>query len=95
MTDPDVIYLEPECCADPDTGRCWCKNDAFHHCEDGHKATKYVRADRIEALETLLTEIRDLTVERRDHATMDEAEAVMRWTLWEGVLDDIKKVMGG
>jgi hypothetical protein len=45
-------------------------------------------------LRFLLTEIRDLTVERRDHATMDEAEAVMRWTLWEGVLDDIKKVLG-
>jgi hypothetical protein len=51
-------------------------------------------ADRIEALETLLTEIRDLTVERRDHATMDEADAVMRWTLWEAVLEDIKEVLG-
>jgi hypothetical protein len=45
-------------------------------------------------LETLLEEIRDLTVEHRDHATMDEAEAVMRWTLWEAVLDDIKEVLG-
>jgi hypothetical protein len=45
-------------------------------------------------LRFLLTEIRDLTVERRDHVTMDEAEAVMRWTLWEAVLEDIKKVMG-
>jgi hypothetical protein len=60
-----------------------------------HGAQRYVRADRIEALETLLTEIRDLNVERRDHATMDEAEAVMRWTLWEAVLEDIKKMMGG
>lgn len=50
-------------------------------------------ADRIEALETLLTEIRDLRVEH--HATMDEAEAVMPWTLWKGVLEDIKKVLGG
>jgi hypothetical protein len=45
MTDPDVIYLEPKCCADPDIGRCWCEHDAFEHCEDGQKATKYVRAD--------------------------------------------------
>lgn len=51
-------------------------------------------ADRIEALEALLTEIRDLTVEHRDHATMDEAEAVMPWTLWEAVLEDIKEVLG-
>jgi hypothetical protein len=60
----------------------------------GEPVVKYVRADRAEALEALLTEIRDLTVDRRDHATMDEAEVVMRWTLWEGVLDDIKGVLG-
>jgi hypothetical protein len=69
---------------------------------------KYVRADigsfyqekDIDALMSerdklrfLLTEIRDLTVERRDHATMDEAEAVMRWTLWEAVLEDIEEVL--
>lgn len=60
----------------------------------GGPVVKYVRSGRIAALETLLEEIRDLTVDRRDHATMDEPEAVMRWTLWEAVLEDIKEVLG-
>jgi hypothetical protein len=109
MTDPDVIYLEPKCCADPDTGRCWCEDDIFYNCEDGHKATKYVRADlggknqekdidalmnERDKLRFLLTEIRDLTVKRLDHAAMDEIEAVMLRTLLESVLDDIKEVLG-
>lgn len=51
-------------------------------------------ADRIEALENLLTEIRDLRVEHRDHVTMDEAEAVMPWTLWDAVLEDIEAMLG-
>lgn len=51
-------------------------------------------ADRIERLEILLTEIRDLRVDRRDHVTMDEAEAVMPWASWEAVLDDIEKALG-
>ena len=50
MTDPDVIYLAPKCCADPDLGRCWAVDDEWpvepgdEH--DGHQpATRYVRAD--------------------------------------------------
>lgn len=32
--DHEVIYLEPECCADPDLGRTWCQ-DVPWDCEDG------------------------------------------------------------
>jgi hypothetical protein len=44
MSDPTVIYLQPECCADPDTGRLWCEDDAPVDCEEGAPWTKYVLA---------------------------------------------------
>ena len=63
MSDPEAIYLQPECCADPDTGRLWCEDDAPVDCEDGKPWTKYVRADmaeqqaaEIERLRALLNE---------------------------------------
>jgi hypothetical protein len=43
--DPDRIYLQPPCCADPDTGRLWCEDDEPVECEDGVPWTEYVRAD--------------------------------------------------
>lgn len=43
-TDPKHIYLQPECCVVPSDGRQWCEDDIWD-CEDGAKATKYVRAD--------------------------------------------------
>ena len=43
--DPDVIWLEPSCCADPIHGRQWCEDDAFPVCENGCKPVKYIRAD--------------------------------------------------
>jgi hypothetical protein len=46
MTDPKVIYLQPECCADPEVGRLWCEDDAPEDCEDGKPWTKYVLAAR-------------------------------------------------
>ena len=42
---PDIIWLEPSCCADPSHGRQWCEDDAFPVCEDGHEPVKYIRAD--------------------------------------------------
>lgn len=45
MSDPKVIYLEPECCADPIMGRMWCASDWPYDCEDGKTWTKYILAD--------------------------------------------------
>ena len=55
MTDLKRIYLQPECCADPDTGRMWCENPDPESCEDGNHWTEYVRADRVKALEELVS----------------------------------------
>jgi len=49
MSDPAVIYLQPACCADPDTGRMWCDDDAPVDCEEGALWTKYVLAADAEA----------------------------------------------
>jgi hypothetical protein len=48
MSDPEAIYLQPECCADPSVGRLWCEDDAPVDCEEGKPWTKYVRADLAE-----------------------------------------------
>lgn len=44
--DPEVMYLEPRCCADPNTGRQWCQDEVWaDNCEDGKRGVKYIRAD--------------------------------------------------
>ena len=45
--DPDAIYLQPVCCAEPSVGRLWSEDD--HTGEDdgcGAMWTKYTRQDR-------------------------------------------------
>ncbi len=36
-----VIYLQPECCVDPEFGRVWCEHDSPEPCPDGKHWTKY------------------------------------------------------
>jgi hypothetical protein len=58
--EPERIWLQPECCAGKYEGRQWCQDNVFDdgECEDGAKATEYVRADiaatRIEQLRKAL-----------------------------------------
>ena len=44
MSAPDRIYLEPDCCADPHSGRMWCEDPDPVPCEDGQHWTEYLRA---------------------------------------------------
>lgn len=46
-SDPEVIYLEPECCADLYTGRSWSSAKDWNECEEGFQPTKYIRADTL------------------------------------------------
>lgn len=46
MSNPENIYLQPECCADPDIGRVWCEHDSPEDCEDGKPWAHYVIAQR-------------------------------------------------
>ena len=57
MSDPEVIYLQPECCADPEVGRLWCEDDAPADCEDGKPWTKYVLAARAAPAQPLDPEV--------------------------------------
>ena len=59
-TDHEFIWLQPECCADPDSGRLWCQDPDPEDCEDGNVWTKYVRADRIEELEAEIARLRQV-----------------------------------
>lgn len=45
MSDPKVIYLQPECCADPELGRLWSETPGPVDCEDGKPWVKYTMAD--------------------------------------------------
>ena len=51
MSDHEIIYLEPECCADPHgDGRTWCQDDVYSgQCDDDKEPTKYIRFDLHEA----------------------------------------------
>ena len=49
MADFKIIYLQPECCADPEIGQLWCEDDCPEECEDGVPWTKYIRADVVES----------------------------------------------
>jgi len=61
VADHKEIYLQPECCADSETGRLWCEDDAPEECEDGKPWTRYIRADLSEQrIEQLEIEIRSL-----------------------------------
>jgi len=44
MPDPNIIYLEPECCSDS-LDRQWSISEDCFECEDGAQPTKYIRAD--------------------------------------------------
>ena len=44
-SEPERIYLQPACCADPAVGRVWCDTDAPVDCDEGVPWTEYVRAD--------------------------------------------------
>ena len=46
MSEYNDIYLEPECCADPDTGRMWCQ-DPINDCDEGVEWTHYVLGDSV------------------------------------------------
>jgi hypothetical protein len=65
MTDPDheYIWLQPECCAEDDTGRQWCQDgDVWDDCDNHSEPTKYVRADKLEEAEKLETKLTNIAI---------------------------------
>lgn len=45
MSNPDRIYLQPECCVDPSLGRAWSEDPAPYSCELGNEWVAYVRRE--------------------------------------------------
>lgn len=60
MSDPERIWLEPECCAEPGVGRTWCHVNEWTCCPAGEcdapKPIEYVRADLVAAREAAAAE---------------------------------------
>jgi hypothetical protein len=77
--DHERIWLQPKCCAGPFDGRQWCEDNVFDdgECEDGAKATEYVRADRISSLEAE-KRARDAEVVALREAAFDMCQLVNR-----------------
>lgn len=62
--DPDRIWLEPSCCADPSEGRTWCADNVWPNgdCDIQAPGVEYVRADLAGAeRDRLVTEVARLT----------------------------------
>lgn len=59
MSEHKYIWLQPECCADPDEGRHWCQDPDPVECDDGKPWVKYILASEHEALERQLAEVRE------------------------------------
>lgn len=51
MSDYTRIYLQPECCVDPDVGRCWCPDDGPQDCPEGATWTPYILASEYDLLQ--------------------------------------------
>ena len=49
MSDPDRIYLQPECCADPQWNRLWCE-DNIDDCDEGEPWVEYVNKNLVDQL---------------------------------------------
>jgi hypothetical protein len=51
--DPDRIWLEPACCADPSEGRCWAPHNVWPNgdCDIQAPGVEYIRADLVAARE--------------------------------------------
>ena len=81
MDDPIEIFLQPECCADPDAGRLWCEDDAPVDCEDDKPWTRYVRADELDRLRRELAEAREV---------LGYVRAVLPGDIWA---DDVRRMI--
>lgn len=88
MSDYERIWLQPECCADWDTGRLWCQDPDPVDCDDGVPWTEYVRAD-IAANSERVTDA-SLTAEL-EQAAERERELVRALEWYEVWLKDINR----
>jgi hypothetical protein len=61
VTDHERIWLEPECCASPETGRVWCQDKVWpaDDCEFGAEPTEYVLATALAAAEAREARLRE------------------------------------
>lgn len=71
--DPARIWLQPECCADPDTGRLWCEHNKPIECPDGQPWTEYHRVINPEPRWHVLIDADDEIVAGGTRGEMEDA----------------------
>lgn len=93
MSDHAKIYLQPECCANPDLGRLWCQDDAPETCPDGESWTPYVLASEYDRLQSEVERLRGRLTEchqsidayvrdnERLQGLLDETDQATPWLL--------------
>ena len=84
MDDPEKIYLQPECCADSETGRLWCEHDVPEECPDGKPWTGYIRLD---------TYIDIFTQNALREAVLKEIVHSLTWSEWWGLPEGVRKLI--
>ena len=82
MSDPKEIYIQPDCCADPETGRMWCEDPDPIDCDDGVPWTRYVRADVVEQM------IKALETRYKIVTTVDSTDVEWAWKVVMGEGDE-------
>lgn len=89
MSDHKYIYLQPECCADPDEGRHWCQDPDPVDCDDGKHWTKYILFSEFEAVKQGRDEIKKSYVK----CTKANEQLHKRIEALEEALGNVKKHM--
>lgn len=75
MSDYTRIYLQPECCANPDVGRLWCQDDEPETCPDGEKWVPYILQSEYARLQSEIEALRAANRDLQDWFDNARAEA--------------------
>lgn len=102
MSDYERIYLQPECCADPDVGRLWCQDDGPESCPDGEKWTPYVLASEcarlqseLEKSEARIAELEDFCADKIGRLPLPDDRTIFadgRYTAFREVYDEAQRL---
>jgi len=76
MNDHERIFLQPDCCADPDTGRLWCEDPSPEDCDQGAPWTEYVRRDIFEERERYILKLECALRQAAEEPNIDRAREI-------------------
>ena len=89
MNDHERIFLQPDCCADPDTGRLWCEDPSPEDCDQGTPWTEYVRRDIFEERERYILKLECALRQVAEEPNIDRAREIA-----DGILESNAELSG-